>query len=142
MCTSNSGLPFNQPSKSSTKWALVRYRPGTAGGGGGSGGHGKKPPHDRHSLEAGAPRHGGEGAGDEALERQLVLAERGAIELALDVSAERGVAEREGEGACQELGGRRRGEDARSIGRRVGCSARWAVGTCERAHQHRERRRA
>src|SRR5438067_3944751 len=33
MCTSNSGLPFNQPSKSSTKWALVMYRPGDGGGG-------------------------------------------------------------------------------------------------------------
>src|SRR2546426_4186751 len=54
MCTSNSGLPFNQPSKSSAKWALVRYSPGTAGGGGGSGGHGKKPPHERHSMAAGA----------------------------------------------------------------------------------------
>src|SRR2546429_715153 len=33
MWTSNSGLPFNQPSKSSTKWALVMYRPGDGGGG-------------------------------------------------------------------------------------------------------------
>src|SRR5437763_1539312 len=54
MWTSNSGLPFNQPSKSSTKWALVRYRPGTGGGGGGKGGHGKKSPHPRHPMTMGA----------------------------------------------------------------------------------------
>src|SRR2546425_12093503 len=45
MWTSNSGPPFNQPSKSSTKWALVRYRPGAGGWGGGGG----KMPHHRHS---------------------------------------------------------------------------------------------
>src|SRR2546426_12709519 len=49
MWTSNSGPPFNQPSKSSTKWAFVRYRPGAVGGGGGS----HTPPHDRHSMAAG-----------------------------------------------------------------------------------------
>src|SRR6267154_3294551 len=49
MWTSNSGPPFNQPSKSSTKWAFVRYRPGTVGGGGGT----HPPPHDRHSMAAG-----------------------------------------------------------------------------------------
>src|SRR5207247_10336571 len=45
MWTSNSGPPFNQPSKSSTKWALVRYRPGAGGWGGGGG----EMPHHRHS---------------------------------------------------------------------------------------------
>src|SRR5438034_1216910 len=49
MWTSNSGPPFNQPSKSSTKWAFVRYRPGAVGGGGGS----HRLPHDRHSMAAG-----------------------------------------------------------------------------------------
>src|SRR5436305_513136 len=49
MWTSNSGPPFNQPSKSSTKWAFVRYRPGPVGGGGGS----HRLPHDRHSMAAG-----------------------------------------------------------------------------------------
>src|SRR5712691_2053278 len=34
MCTSNSGDPFNQPSKSCTKWLLVMYNPGAGGGGG------------------------------------------------------------------------------------------------------------
>src|SRR2546430_13483380 len=32
MWTSNSGDPFNQPSKSCTKWLLVMYRPGGGGG--------------------------------------------------------------------------------------------------------------
>src|SRR5262245_45759986 len=32
--TSNSGDPFNQPSKSCTKWLLVMYNPGGGGGGG------------------------------------------------------------------------------------------------------------
>src|SRR2546421_624128 len=49
MWTSNSGPPFNQPSKSSTKWAFVRYRPGAVGGGGGS----HRLPHDMHSMAAG-----------------------------------------------------------------------------------------
>src|SRR5213594_2019675 len=35
MWTSNSGDPFNQPSKSCTKWLLVMYKPGGGGGGGG-----------------------------------------------------------------------------------------------------------
>src|SRR2546423_15317215 len=49
MWTSNSGPPFNQPSKSSTKWAFVRYRPGPVGGGGGS----HTPAQDRQSMAAG-----------------------------------------------------------------------------------------
>src|SRR5947209_1886862 len=85
-----------------------------------------------------APRPGCE----EALERHLVLPEWGAIELALDVSAEGGVAEREREGACQELGAGRLGEDARLAGRSVGRGARWAVGTGERSGDQREPRHA
>src|SRR5207245_5361273 len=62
--------------------------------------------------DAGALRHGREGmpppGREKPLERQLVLAERGAIELTLHVSAEGGVAERERKGARQELGVSRR----------------------------------
>src|SRR4029077_15368721 len=50
MWTSNSGPPFNQPSKSSTKWAFVRYRPGTTGGGGGAGG---RITHAQHASPSG-----------------------------------------------------------------------------------------
>src|SRR5438132_506689 len=131
MWTSNSGPPFNQPSKSSTKWAFVRYRPGAVGGGA-----------QIRRGDAGALRHGREGVPapgrEKPLERQLVLAERGAIELTLHVSAEGGVAERERKGARQELGVRRRGEDIRPT-RGVGCSAGWAVRAGERAHQQGER---
>src|SRR5438552_16159460 len=44
MCTSNSGDPFNQPSKSCTKWLLVMYRPGAGGGGGTTSPIGPPPP--------------------------------------------------------------------------------------------------
>src|SRR2546428_8851516 len=44
MCTSNSGDPFNQPSKSCTKWLLVMYRPGGGGGGGRTSPIGPPPP--------------------------------------------------------------------------------------------------
>src|SRR5437016_781813 len=44
MCTSNSGEPFNQPSKSCTKWLLVMYRPGDGGGGGTTSPIGPPPP--------------------------------------------------------------------------------------------------
>ncbi len=92
--------------------------------------------------DAGALRHGREGVPpsgrQEALERQLVLTERGAVELALHVSAEGGVSEREREGARQSLGVSRRGEDIRST-RGVGRSAGWAVGAGERAHQKHNR---
>jgi len=92
--------------------------------------------------DAGALRHGREGmpppGREKPLERQLVLAERGAIELTLHVSAEGGVAERERKGARQELGVSRRGEDIRPT-RGVGCGAGWAVGAGERAHQQGER---
>src|SRR3989442_1182881 len=107
MWTSNSGLPFNQPSKSSTKWACVRYRPGP----------------------------------EEALKRQLVLAERRSIELALHMGAERRVAQRECKGPCQQLGATGGGEDPALFGA-AGGRARWPVGTGERSHGQRERRHA
>src|SRR5438552_8520225 len=44
MWTSNSGDPFNQPSKSCTKWLLVMYRPGGGGGGGRTSPIGPPPP--------------------------------------------------------------------------------------------------
>ncbi len=93
--------------------------------------------------DAAALRHGREGVPapgrQKPLERQLVLTEGGAIELAPHVSAEGRVAEREREGARQELGVSRRGEDIRPT-RGVGCGAGWAVGAGERAHQQGERR--
>src|SRR2546425_834482 len=138
MWTSNSGPPFNQPSKSSTKWALVRYRPGTAGGGGGSGGHGNGPPHARQMMAAGSVEKS-VSTGTTAITGVAGGRSVGrAIELALHGSAEGGVAEREREGARQELGVSRRGEDNRStcgLGRGAGR----AVGAGERAHQQGER---
>src|SRR2546422_10336609 len=98
--------------------------------------------------ETGASRHGGQSTApaaplgcEEALERQLVLAERRAIELSLHVSPERGVAQRERQGACQQLGTGRRGQ-GRLAGSRIGGGAGWAVGASEGAHQEHERRSA
>jgi len=92
--------------------------------------------------DAGALRHGREGVPapgrEKPLERQLVLTERGAIEVVLHVSAEDGVAQRERKGARQELGVSRRGEEIRPT-RGVGCGAGRAVGAGERAHQQGER---
>src|SRR5947199_292197 len=116
MWTSNSGPPFNQPSKSSTKWAFVRYRPGPVGGGGGS----HRLPHDRHSMAAG-------------------VVEKSVSTGTTAITGVAGVAQRERKGARQELGGSRRREDIRPT-RGVGCGARWAVGAGERAHQQGERR--
>src|SRR6266545_837184 len=48
MCTSNSGDPFNQPSKSCTKWLLVMYKPGAGGGGGTT--SPVVPPQSMHSM--------------------------------------------------------------------------------------------
>src|SRR2546425_12525286 len=63
MWTSNSGDPFNQPSKSCTKWLLVMYKPGGGGGGGGGDPPPPLPPPSpqsiRHCSRAGRARWGG-----------------------------------------------------------------------------------
>src|SRR5205085_466194 len=138
MWTSNSGLPFNQPSKSSTKWALVMYRPGD--GGGGETPPPPPPPGAARQRREGEPAVGGE----EPLEWQLMLAVRRAIELGAYASAERGVAQRERESARQLFrgsgGGRGSGTGRSGARARRGSCTRGAIGTGEPAHEQGERR--
>ena len=100
---------------------------------------GRGPPGATRQRREGEPAVGGE----EALERQLMLAVGRAIELGAYARAERGVAERESEPTCQLFrgsGGNRGSSTGRACARaRRGARPRCAIGTGEPAQEQRER---